>query len=72
MGIAGFNDHDYMAAAEPSLSSARTHRYRNGLAAVMAIRSALAGKAVQQRVTDMGVDIMKRRSTDRSGKLLGH
>src|SRR3569623_115943 len=69
IGVAGYNDHDYMEAAEPSLSSARTHRYRNGFAAVMAIRDALAGKPAGQRVVDMGVDIMKRRSTDRAGKL---
>ena len=30
---------------------------------------ALAGKPAGQRVVDMGVDIMKRRSTDRAGKL---
>lgn len=71
MGIAGFNDHDYMSVAYPSLSSARTHRYRNGHAAVMAIRQQLAGKAVEDRTVDMGVDIMKRRSTDRSGKRSG-
>ena len=69
IGVAGYNDHDYMEAAEPSLSSARTHRYRNGFTTVMAIRDALAGKPAGQRVVDMGVDIMKRRSTDRAGKL---
>lgn len=68
MGIIGFNDHDYMASAYPSLSSGRTHRYRNGHDAVMAIRDRLAGKAVTERVIDMGVDVMKRRSTDRLGR----
>jgi LacI family gluconate utilization system Gnt-I transcriptional repressor len=68
MGIAGFNDHDYMESAEPSLSSARTHRYRNGLMAVISIRDELAGKPDPQHIVDMGVDIMKRRSTDRFGR----
>ncbi|SHG01793.1 transcriptional regulator, LacI family [Kaistia soli DSM 19436] len=67
MGIAGFNDHDYMESAFPSLSSGRTHRYRNGLDAVVAIRRRLGGAPVGEPVIDMGVEVMKRRSTDRSG-----
>ena len=44
-GIAGFNDFDYMEAAEPSLSSVRTHRWRCGHAAMLAVREMLGGGA---------------------------
>jgi LacI family gluconate utilization system Gnt-I transcriptional repressor len=65
MGISGFNDHEYMAAAEPALSSARTPRYASGYEAVLAIRRELNGEPIKQRVRDLGVEIMARTSTDR-------
>jgi LacI family transcriptional regulator, gluconate utilization system Gnt-I transcriptional repressor len=68
-GIAGFNDFDYMAAAEPSMSSVRTHRWRCGHAAMLAVREMLAGAPPRERVVDLGVEIMRRRSTDRAGLL---
>ena len=64
-GIAGFNDYDYMAAAHPSLSSVRIHRWQCGNAAMRAIRDQLAGGEVGDPVVDLGFDIMKRASTDR-------
>lgn len=67
-GIAGFNDFDYMAAAEPSMSSVRTHRWQCGNAAMLAVREMLAGASPRERVVDIGVEIMRRRSTDRSGR----
>jgi len=66
MGIAGFNDHEYMAAAEPSLSSVRTPRYESGFEAVMAIRRKLNGEPGGQSVHDLGTEIMARASTNRS------
>ena len=71
MGIAGFNDLDFMEAAEPSLSSVRTYRYRVGHSAVAAIRDELAGKPAEQRIVDVGTDVMARRSTDRRRALPG-
>ncbi|MGK9230453.1 LacI family DNA-binding transcriptional regulator [Inquilinus limosus] len=71
MGIAGFNDLDFMEAAEPSLSSVRTYRYRIGHAAVAAIRDQLAGRPAGERIVDLGTEIMKRRSTDRRHVLSG-
>ncbi len=69
MGIAGFNDLDFTDATEPSLTSVLTHRYRNGMAAVTAIRASLAGEDPGPRVVDLGVEVMARRSTDRHGLL---
>jgi len=67
MGIAGFNDFDYMEAAEPSMSSIRTFRWRCGNLAMHAVRDALAGKPAGEAVVDIGFEIMKRGSTDRAG-----
>jgi len=66
MGIAGFNDHEYMAAAEPALSSIRTPRYESGFEAVTAIRRKLDGEPGTQTVHDLGTKIMARASTMRS------
>ena len=66
LGIAGFNDLDFMAAAEPSLSTVRTHRYRIGHAAVTAIRAKLTGEAAGPRIIDIGFEVMMRRSTERA------
>jgi LacI family gluconate utilization system Gnt-I transcriptional repressor len=67
VGIAGFNDLDFMEAAEPALSTVRTHRYCMGHAAVAAIRAKLNGEQPESRIVDVGFDIMQRRSTERSG-----
>jgi LacI family gluconate utilization system Gnt-I transcriptional repressor len=72
MGIAGFNDLDFMEAAEPSLSSVRTHRYRVGHAAVAAIRDQLAGRPAGPRIVDVGTEVMIRRSTDRRNERPDH
>ncbi|WP_293858197.1 LacI family DNA-binding transcriptional regulator [uncultured Alsobacter sp.] len=67
IGIAGFNDLDFMDACYPSLSSVRTHRYRNGYAAVTAVRQMLQGSYEGPRVVDLGVEVMARQSTLRRG-----
>ena len=69
MGIAGFNDFDYMEAATPGLSSVRIHRWRCGYEAMQAVRHQLEGGDIGERVVDLGFEIMKRRSTDRNGVL---
>lgn len=71
LGIAGFNDFDYMEAAEPSLSSVRTPRWRCGSLAMRAVRDRLAGGSVGERVIDLGTEIIMRQSTNRSGRPLG-
>jgi len=67
-GIAGFNDFDYMEVAEPSLSSVRTHRWRCGNEAMLAVRALRGGAPVGEPVVDLGIEIMRRRSTDRTGE----
>lgn len=68
-GIAGFNDFDYMEAAEPALSSVRTPRWRCGHEAMLAVREMLAGAPDGEPVVDLGVEIVRRRSTDRTGEV---
>lgn len=67
-GIAGFNDEDFMEAASPSLSSVRTHRWKVGHDAVIALRRQLDGEPDDERIVDVGFDVVKRASTDRTGK----
>ena len=69
VGVAGFNDFDYMEAAYPGLSSVRIHRWKCGYDAMQAIRHQLEGGEVGEPVVDLGFDIMKRGSTDRNGTL---
>jgi LacI family gluconate utilization system Gnt-I transcriptional repressor len=65
VGIAGFNDLDFMAAAEPALSTVRTHRYRIGQAAITTILERINGGTPGPRIVDVGSDIMARGSTER-------
>jgi LacI family transcriptional regulator, gluconate utilization system Gnt-I transcriptional repressor len=69
MGIAGFNDFDYMEAAHPPLSSVRIHRWRCGHEAMLAVRGQLRGEDIGEPIVDLGFDIIKRASTDRTGTL---
>jgi LacI family transcriptional regulator, gluconate utilization system Gnt-I transcriptional repressor len=69
VGIAGFNDFDYMAAAHPPLTSIRIHRWKCGFEAMKSVRAQLKGEPMGERVVDLGFDIMKRASTDRRGEL---
>lgn len=68
-GIAGFNDFDFMEAAYPTLTSVRTPRWKVGNEAILAIRRRLDGDATGERVIDIGIEIMKRGSTNRKGLL---
>ncbi len=66
VGVAGFNDFDYMEAAHPGLSSVRIHRWKCGYDAMQAVRHQLEGGEVGERIVDLGFEIMKRASTDRN------
>ena len=66
VGIAGFNDLDFMAAAAPALSTVQTHRYRIGHAAIESIRERLRGIEAGPRIVDIGFEVMERHSTDRN------
>lgn len=69
IGIAGFNDFDYMAAAHPPLSSVRIHRWQCGYEAMLSVREQLKTGEIGERIVDLGFDIIKRASTDRLGRL---
>ena len=69
-GIAGFNDFDIMEAAHPALSSVRSPRWESGHEAVLAMRRRLNGEEEGPKIVDLGFEVMKRRSTDRRGRLL--
>jgi LacI family gluconate utilization system Gnt-I transcriptional repressor len=65
IGIVGFNDLDMMQVAFPSLSSVRTPRYETGLRSVEMALAAIAGERPQQRIVDLGFEVMRRESTAR-------
>jgi len=67
IGIAGFNDLDMAAGAEPGLTSVRTHRYAMGKEAVRMIEAALDGARPEDAVRDLGYDLMVRDSTRKNG-----
>ncbi|MFN3937527.1 MAG: LacI family DNA-binding transcriptional regulator [Gemmobacter sp.] len=64
-GIAGFNDLEFSAVAEPGLTSVRTHRYEMGQRAVEMVRSVLAGQRPTARTVDLGCTLIARGSTQR-------
>lgn len=64
LGICGFNDLEMMAAAEPALTSVRTHRNEmGGRAVAMLLQSLETGGRAGPRRVDLGFDIMQRTST---------
>lgn len=65
ISIAGFNDHEMMAAAHPSITSIRTPRYEIGKRAIAMALAEINGEAVPERVVDLGFQLMARDSTDR-------
>lgn len=67
MGIAGFNDLDMAAGAEPGLTSVRTDRHRMGLEAMQMIEATLDGARPEDAVRDLGYELMARDSTLRHG-----
>ena len=65
IGIAGFNDLDMEAAAYPSITSVRTHRYEMGRRAVEMLAAAAAGNRPEPSVVDLGFEVKARESTAR-------
>jgi LacI family gluconate utilization system Gnt-I transcriptional repressor len=63
MAIVGFNDLEFMAAAAPSLSSVRTNRYDMGRRAITMLTAAIEGRPPEQRVVDLGFELMVRQSS---------
>ncbi|MBN9333174.1 LacI family DNA-binding transcriptional regulator, partial [Devosia sp.] len=63
MGIAGFNDFDYMSAACPALSSIRIHRWRCGFEAMQSVCQQLAGGPIGEPIVDLGFEIINHTNT---------
>jgi LacI family gluconate utilization system Gnt-I transcriptional repressor len=64
-GISGFNDLEIMQLAHPSITSVKTHRYEMGQVAMGMAMDAVAGNRPEQKVVDLGFELMLRQSTDR-------
>jgi len=63
LGIAGFNDFEMMAAAEPPITSVATERYEMGVTAMDMIARTIAGDPPEQKVVDLGFHLCPRAST---------
>ena len=63
LGIAGFNDFEMMAAAEPPISSVATERYEMGVTAMDMIAKTIAGTPPERKVVDLGFRLCPRAST---------
>ncbi|AEQ52582.1 LacI family DNA-binding transcriptional regulator [Pelagibacterium halotolerans] len=64
-GIMGYNDLDYTAASNPTVSSIRTLRYDMGYRAIEMIVAASKGERPEPAVVDVGYELKARQSTDR-------
>ncbi|RLQ87344.1 LacI family DNA-binding transcriptional regulator [Notoacmeibacter ruber] len=64
-GICGFNDLEMMAAANPAITSVRTHRLEMGERAFRMLADALEGHPPDEPVVDLGFEIIQRESTRR-------
>jgi LacI family gluconate utilization system Gnt-I transcriptional repressor len=65
LAIVGFNDLEFMASAVPSLTSVRTNRYEMGRKAIEMLTAAMDGNPSQDRVADLGFEIVVRESSAR-------
>ena len=65
VGICGFNDLEMMAAANPPVTSVRTHRFEMGKRAFETIARALDGEEPEEPIVDLGFEIIARRSTQK-------
>ena len=63
VGVAGFNDHEMMGAAYPSITSLRTPRYEIGRRAVSMALAEIAGEPADERIFDLGFELKVREST---------
>lgn len=63
ISIAGFNDLEMMSVAYPSITSIRTPRYEMGKLAIQMAIAEISGDTVQDRVLDLGFELMVRDST---------
>lgn len=67
IAIVGFNDLEFMASSEPTLSSVRTNRYEMGRNAALMVLETLEGRRPTDPVVDLGFSVMERQSSLRRG-----
>mgnify|MGYP000097275297 CR=1 FL=1 len=67
IGICGFNDLEMMASANPPVTSVRTFRLDMGRDAMRMLMDALAGIEPEEKVIDLGFEVVTRGSTARGG-----
>ncbi|WP_426434354.1 LacI family DNA-binding transcriptional regulator [Bradyrhizobium genosp. P] len=65
IAIVGFNDLEFMASSEPTLSSVRTNRYEMGRDAAMMVLETLEGRRPAAPVVDLGFSVIERQSSAR-------
>ena len=63
LGIAGFNDFEMMAAAEPPITSVATERYEMGVTAMDMVARTIAGDPPAEKIVDLGFHLCPRAST---------
>lgn len=68
MGVCGFNDLELMAAANPPITSVKTHRFEMGKQAFEMLSRAIEGKEPDLPVVDLGFEVIGRQSTMRPKK----
>jgi len=71
LGLAGFNDFEMMAAAEPPITSVATERYEMGVTAMDMVARTIAGDPPAEKIVDLGFHLCPRASTrpvDAEGK----
>ncbi len=68
-GISGFHNLEIAAAAYPSITSVKTHRYEMGRLGVEMLMDAIAGKRPADRVVNLGFELIERESTLRQRRI---
>jgi LacI family gluconate utilization system Gnt-I transcriptional repressor len=64
LSVAGFGDNPLAQAFDPSLTTVRLPRYEIGKVAGEQVLRRMAGEAVEQRVIDLGFEVVVRASSD--------
>lgn len=67
LGIAGFNDFEMSAAAEPPITSVATERYAMGVTAMDMVARSIAGNPPEEKIIDLGFHLCPRASTRPGG-----
>jgi LacI family transcriptional regulator, gluconate utilization system Gnt-I transcriptional repressor len=66
LGICGFNDLEFAAVTNPSLTTVRTFREKMGRLAVSKVLEAMKGERIAEPVVDLGFELVERQSTARN------